>query len=84
MIRSISEHKTEQQYEVNLPVLLFNTFSMHTRLRSTVVCPGEAQRAVGAGWAQAVEPVHLVHAGSPTHTWIRVTLVDLHIAFNSC
>lgn len=49
-----------------------------------MVCPGEAQRAVGAGWAQAVEPVHLVHAGSPTHTWIRVTLVDLHIAFNSC
>lgn len=51
-----------------IPVLLFNTFSMHTRLGSAVVGPREAQRAVGAGWAQTVEPVDLVHAGSPTHT----------------
>lgn len=53
-----------------IPVLLLNTFSMHARLRSTVVGPREAQRAVGAGWTQAVEPVELVHAGSPTHTWV--------------
>lgn len=53
-----------------VPVLLFNTFSMHTRLRSTVVGSREAQRAVGAGWAEAVELVHPVHAGSPAHTWV--------------
>lgn len=53
-----------------IPMLLFNTFSMHTRLRSTVVSPREAQRAVGAGRTQAVEPVDLVHAGSPTHAWV--------------
>lgn len=64
-------------------MLLFNTFSMHTRLRSTVVCPREAQRAMGAGWAQAVEPVDLIHARSSAHTWVWVTLIDLHIAFNS-
>lgn len=55
---------------VNIPVLLFNTISMHTRLRGTVVGPREAQRAVGAGWAQAVEPIDLVLAGSPTHTGV--------------
>lgn len=53
-----------------IPVLLLNTFSMHTWLRSTVVGPREAQRAVGAGWTQAVEPIDLVHAGSPAHTWV--------------
>lgn len=67
-----------------IPVLLFNTFSVHTRLRSTVVGPREAQRAVGAGWTEAVEPVDLVLTGSPTHTWVGVTLVDLHVTFNSC
>lgn len=55
---------------VNVPMLLFNTISMHTRLRSTVVGPREAKRAVGARWAQAVEAVDLVQAGSPTHTWV--------------
>lgn len=53
-----------------VPVLLFNTISVHTGLKSTVVRPREAQRAVGAGWAQAVKPVDLVQAGSPTHTWV--------------
>lgn len=53
-----------------IPMLLFDTFAVHTRLRSTVVGPGEAQRSVGAGRAQAVEPVHLVHTGSPAHTWV--------------
>lgn len=51
-------------------MLLFNTFSVHTRLMCTVVGPGEAQRAVGVGWALAVEPIDLVLAGSPTHTWV--------------
>lgn len=53
-----------------VPVLLFNTLSMRTGLRSAVVGPREAQGAVGAGGAQAVEPVDLVHAGPPTHTWV--------------
>lgn len=52
----------------NIPMLLFNTFSMHTRLRSTVVGPGEAQRAMGGGRAQTAEPIDFVLAGSPTHT----------------
>lgn len=67
-----------------VPVLLFNTFSVHTRLGGTVVRPRQAQRAVGAGWAQALEPVHLVHASSPAHTRVRVALIDLHITFKSC
>lgn len=53
-----------------IPVLLFNTFSVFTGLKSTVVGPREAQGAVGAGRAQAEEPVDLVHAGPPTHTWV--------------
>lgn len=48
-----------------------------------MVSPREAQRAVGAGWTEAVEPVDLVLTGSPTHTWVGVTLVDLHVTFNS-
>lgn len=67
----------------NIPMLLFNTFSMHTRLRSTVVGPGEAQRAMGGGRAQTAEPIDFVLAGSPTHTRVWVTLVDLHITFNT-
>lgn len=66
--RWTSEH--EQQYKFIIPVLLFNAFSVHTRLRSTVVNPREAQRAMCAGWAHAVEPVDLVHTGSTTHTWV--------------
>lgn len=53
-----------------VPVLLFDTVSVLTRLMSTMVFTREAQRAVGAGWAKAVEPVDLVLAGSPTQTWI--------------
>lgn len=53
-----------------VPMLLFDTVSMYTRLRSTMISPGEAQRAVGAGWTQAVERVDLVHTGSTTHTWV--------------
>lgn len=64
-------------------MLLFNTFSMHTRLTGAVVGPRQAQGAVGAGWAQAVEPIDLVHTGAPTHTWVRVTLVDVHVTFFS-
>lgn len=64
-------------------MLLFNALSMHTRLRSTMVSPREAQRAMGAGWANAMKAVDLVHTGSPTHTRVWITLVDLHFTFNS-
>lgn len=57
-----------EQSEFNVLILLSNAFSMHTGLRSAVVGPREAQGAVGAGRAYAVEPVDFVHAGSPTHT----------------
>lgn len=53
-----------------IPILLFNTFSVHTRLKSAVVSPRDAQKAVGVGRAQAVKPIDLVHTGSPTHTWV--------------
>lgn len=48
-----------------------------------MVGPREAQRPVGAGRAQAVEPVDLVDAGSPAHTRVGATLVDVHVAFKS-
>lgn len=76
--------KTEQRFKVHIPVLLFNAFSVHTRRISAAVFPRKTQRAVGAGWAQAVEPIHLVHTGSTTHTRVRATLVDVHITFISC
>lgn len=64
----ISDHKS--QYRFNIPMLLFNALSVHTRLRSTMVSPREAQRAMCAGGAQAVEPIDLVHTGPSTHTWV--------------
>lgn len=51
-------------------MLLFDTVTVLTRLMSTMVFTREAQRAVGAGWAKAVEPVDFVLAGSPAQTWI--------------
>lgn len=65
-------------------MLLFDAFTMNTRLRSTVVSPREAQRPVGARWAQTVESVDFVHTGSPTHTWVRVALINLHITLRTC
>ena len=76
------DHGTWVAKKDNIPVLLFDAFSMHTRLRSTVVGPGEAQRAMGGGRAQTVEPIDFVHTGSPAHTRVWVTLVDLHVTFN--
>lgn len=66
-----------------VPVLLLNTFTVHTRVMSTVVSSREAQRAVSAGWAQAVKPIDLFHAGPPTHTWVGVALIYLHFTFGS-
>lgn len=68
MDRWISVH--EEQCKFIIPMLLFDAFAMYTWMRSTVVCPRQAQRAVGAGWAQAVEPIDLIDTGSPTHTWV--------------
>lgn len=51
-------------------MLLVNTFSMLTGTGSTVIDTRQAQRAMGAGRAQAVEPVHFVEARSSTHTWV--------------
>lgn len=48
-------------------MLLVNTLSMHTGMRGTVIDARQAQRAVGAGRAQAVEPIHFVKARSSTH-----------------
>lgn len=58
------------QYKIcfNLPVLLFNAFPMHTRLSGTVVSPRQTQKTISTGWAQAVEPIHLINTGSSTHT----------------
>lgn len=65
-------------------VLLFNTFSMHTRLKGTVVRPRETPKAMCAGWTLADEPIEFVLADSATHTWVGVTLIDIHFTFNPC
>lgn len=67
-VASERREQLERLSEFNAPILLFNTFSVHARLRSAVVGPREAQGSVGAGGAYAVEPVDVVHTGSPAHT----------------
>lgn len=64
--------------------LLFNALSVHTRMASTMVGPREAQRAVGAGWAQAVEPIDFVHTRPSAHARVGAALIDLHFTFRSC
>lgn len=53
---------------IRSPQLLLDAFSMHAGLAGAVVCPRQAQRAVGVGGTNTVEPVHLVHAGPSAHT----------------
>lgn len=48
-----------------------------------MISPRKAQRTMGVGRAQAVEPIDLVFACSSTHTWVGETLIDLLIAFIS-
>lgn len=48
-----------------------------------MVSPREAQRAMCAGGAQAVEPIDFVHTGPPTHTWVWLALIDLDFTLKS-
>lgn len=48
-----------------------------------MVGPWEAQRAVCAGWAQAVEPIDFVHTRPAAHARVWAALIDLHFTFRS-
>lgn len=69
--------------QCQLPLLLFNAFSVHARLRGTVVDPRQTQKTMSAGRAQAVEPIDFINAGSSTHTRVGAAFVDLNITFIS-
>lgn len=48
-----------------------------------MVSPWEAQRAMCAGGAQAVEPIDFVQTGPSTHTWVWLALIDLYFTLKS-
>lgn len=64
-------------------MLLFDAGPVLAGLRAAVVGAGQAQEPVGAGRAQALEAVDLVHAGPAAHTRVGAALVDVLVTFGS-